>query len=304
MMNNTWNPKLWSACATALLAVLCTCGVNAKDLAASPSVPALLDFYAANSPLPVAALDGAELQRLLQGEAIVKMSGKASAAAADEIVGVGVYGFKIIEAPRLPIWLAVMGGNDERDYRLKTAMLSRGDAGSYTRYQYINLPWPVRDRHYVIHCTKIPQVAAASRGLIWEHRWQLQDDGEALLHNALLQQRVPELAVEDVRDAIYLQENRGAWTMFDLGEQRTLVVAYVNADLGGRFPASVVRHFARSRLKSGLASLRELGSRVHLNYTEDRLIHDGFGRPVSREAALQAASNWHGAVQIASRDHQ
>lgn len=272
---------------------LCLGTAQADD---SARVAALLHEYATISELPVERLTAEDIGALIDGDAVVKVSGRPAAGSAEDIDGMGVYGFKIVDAPRLPIWLAVMGGNDERDPRLTTAMLARSDDGSYVRYQHLDLPWPVRDRHYVIRCWKEPRVADRSRGTAWEHRWDLQQNGGAFLQHALSEKRIPGLTNEDVGKAVYLPENRGAWAMITIDENRTLVIAYVNADLGGRFPGAVVRHFARSGLKAGLAGLRELGARVHLNYSEERLIHDGFGRPISREQALAAAARWSGAA--------
>ncbi|MGB5245323.1 MAG: hypothetical protein WBN34_02155 [Woeseia sp.] len=284
------------ACSATLLCA----AAGADEPPADRSVPALLSLYSAISSLPLPQVSPAEIDELLAGDAVVKVSDHAQSGAGDELIKVGVYGLKIVEAPRLLIWLAVMGGNDERDERLTTAMLSRGAAGSYTRYQHIDLPWPVRDRHWVIFCEKNPAVAIDSGGLIWEHRWQLADSGAALLTKAQLAGRIPGLSTEDLNGAIYLPENQGAWTMMELDAGRTLVVAYLNADLGGRFPGPVVRRFTRSNLKAGLASLQELSSRVHLNYSSERPIHNGFGELVSPQEALDAAADWPGALRIAS----
>lgn len=280
------------------------------------TVPALLDLYNRHSALGLPALSSVEVAALASGEAVVKVSGVAAPAASgaagesdaksdgnnDDIVAVGVYGLQVVAAPRLLIWLTVMGGNDERDERLTTAMLSRGDDGSYLRYQHINLPWPLRDRHWVIHCEKNPQIALDSDGVIWEHRWRLVDEGGSLLHAALAEGRIAGLSADDLNESIYLPENRGAWAMLPLDADRTLVIAYLDADLGGRFPAAVVRRFTRSNLKAGLASLRELSSRVHLNYASERPIHNGFGVLVSEQEAMAAAAGWRDAPSLGASD--
>lgn len=308
--------------AVALACLLLAVSAGAAPGTTEHTVPALLDLYSRHSAFGLPAISSAEIAALESGDAIVKVSGApappGSATTAgtdtdtdtdtdndndnDEIVAVGVYGLQVVAAPRLLIWLTVMGGNDERDERLTTAMLSRGDAGSYLRYQHINLPWPVRDRHWVIYCEKNPQIALDSDGVIWEHRWSLAENGGSLLNAAFAQGRIAGLSVDDLSESIYLPENQGAWAMLPLDANRTLVIAYLDADLGGRFPAAVVRRFTRSNLKAGLASLRDLSSRVHLNYASERPIHNGFGNLVSEQEAMAAAAGWQDAPSLGASD--
>lgn len=212
----------------------------------------------------------------------------------------GLYALKVIEAPRLLLWLSVMGGNDERDYRLTRATLGRDAPGSYVRYQHVDLPWPVRDRHWVIDCSKNTALAEASGGVVWEHLWDLHAEGPALLTAAMDAGHIPKLSHEALRDSVYLPANRGAWTLIDAGPQRTLVIAYVDADLGGSFPDLLVRTFTKRRLKAGLKVLEDMATRVHLNYSAAPPIHDGHGREISRESALQAARRWREVTQVAS----
>lgn len=273
----------------------------AAQLGDETAIPSLLDFYQLHSDSGLPGLSSTETRDLLAGKPIVKVSGLKAHEEDDELVSVGVYGLKIVEAPRLLIWLAVMGGNDERDERLTTAMLSRSADGSYVRYQHIDLPWPVNDRHWVIHCEKNPQIALKSHGVIWEHRWNLAERGPAQLAEALHAERVQGLTASDLETAVYLPENQGAWTMIELDPRRTLVIAYLNADLGGRFPGPVVRRFTRSNLKAGLSSLQELGSRVHLNYSAERPIHNGFGELIGKQEALDAAAEWQQELRLAAR---
>ncbi len=274
----------------------------ARDPGLQGSLPELLDFYTAHSTFNLPQLSGHELELLLHGDAVVKVSGQPATDSDEEVVGMGVYGLQVIDAPRLLIWLTLMGGNDERDYRLTPAILSRGSAGSYVRYQHVDLPWPVRDRHWVIRCQKNVPMADASAGVIWEHHWTLEQGGMTQVMAALNEGRIPGLTDGDLQDAIYLPRNRGAWTLIDIAPHRTLVIAYVDAALGGGFPATLVRSFTRRKLKAGLASLTELSARVHLNYSEDRPIHDGYGNPIAKADALRTAANWRNAVHIAKLD--
>ncbi len=270
---------------------------------AAAEIAGMLARYRAQTSAAAPALSARELAELASGEFVIRLSGEAAVgsggeAAPEEIRSMGLVGLQVIEAPRLLLWLSVMGGNDERDYRLTRATFGRSAPGSYVRYQHVDLPWPVRDRHWVIDCHKNAELAAATDGVVWEHYWSLHEDGPALLEAALEAGRIPRLSRDDLQQAVYLPANSGAWTLIDAGPNRTLVIAYVDADLGGYFPDPLVRAFTKKRLKAGFELLAEMATRVHLNYDEMPLIHDGHGNAISSQDAVLAAMRWRDEVQI------
>ena len=250
--------------------------------------------YAARAEFALPGLSADDLAELARGEAVIRVSGT-PAPGTDEVSAMGVAGIKLIAAPRLLLWLSVMGGNDERDYRLTPLTLSRGNAGSYVRYQHVDLPWPIRDRHWVIDCRKNPGLAEATGGKVWEHSWALHTEGPALIDEAFTAGRIPKLSRDDLDDAVYLPANRGAWALVETGPDHTLVIGYLDADLGGRFPDPLVRAFTKRQLKAGLVRLEEMATRVHDNYDGEPPIHDGAGRPIAAPAALRVATRWRNA---------
>jgi plasmid stability protein len=176
-------------------------------------------------------------------------------------------------------------------------MLSRLPDGAYVRYQHVDLPWPFQDRQWVIHCKKNPALARRSNGRIWEHHWSLQADGQQLLRSALDSGRLPDNLHAATRDAIYLPANRGAWIVFELDAALTLVVAFVDVDFGGRVPDSLLRTFTQRQLKSGFKRIRDTSTRVDTTYMADPVVHDGFGLPISVDAALAAGAAWPSALR-------
>lgn len=283
-----------AAAQTALItaAYLAACApAAAGEPALESRIAELYHAYSARTEFALPPLSGEDLVDLARGEAVIRVSGT-PVAGSDEVSAMGVAGIKLIEAPRLLLWLSVMGGNDERDYRLTPALLSRGEAGAYVRYQHVNLPWPVRDRHWVIDCRKNPGLAEETGGALWEHRWTLHPDGPALLESAFAAGRIPKLDRDDLDDAIYLPANRGAWTLAELDPGRTLVIAFLDADLGGRFPDAIVRAFTKRQLKAGLVTLEDMANRVHDHYKGDPPIHDGWGEEIPAPAVLSVAMRW------------
>jgi hypothetical protein len=279
----------WRRIAVALASSLQLCAALAGGARAPDggrwSIPQALERHAAHSAFDLPGLSPTELATLDAGESVVVTRDEASG----EISRMQVVGLQVVDAPRLLVWLSVLGGNTEPQQRLTRAMLARMPAGTYVRYQHIDLPWPIQDRHWVILCEKNVALAAASGGLIWEHHWSLHEDGKRILETAYRDGRIVGLTRPELDESIYLPDNHGAWTLFELGAERTLVVAHVNAELGGAYPNGLVRAFAKHQLREGFGELKDLSARVHHTYAEQPVIYDGFGMPISRQDALEAA---------------
>jgi hypothetical protein len=224
----------------------------------------------------------------------------------DETRSMAFVGAKLIEAPRLLVWLTALGGNNDyrssndddkaagrsRKSRVTHAMLSRADDGSYVRYQHVRLPWPFRDRHWAIHLRKNPAVAEATRDRVWEHYWFLEDDGLEQVSAAIAAGSISDVSPKMLKKSIYLPANQGSWITLELDAERTLLLAYVDVDLGGNFPRSLVRGFTESQLKAGLDKLPGYVSRVSHEYDAAPTIHDGRGRHIEPADATRIADSW------------
>mgnify|MGYP001817134680 CR=1 FL=1 len=250
-------------------------------------VRSVLAAYSTYGTIPVPVLTEEEMAVLQAGEPVVKTAVESGEGGVSKF---GVVGLRVIDSPRLLVWLTAMGVASEPDVRLTRAMLTEPTIGTYVRYQHVNLPWPLRDRHWVIHCEKDTDIAHASDGRFWEHRWQLVEDGEALLPAAINDGRISGLTAKQMSKSVYLPANQGAWSAASVGHDKTLVIASFDGSLGGMFPDAMVRRFAKIHLREGLNLIAELSRRAHLEYADSRVIYDGFGRPISREDVQRAAS--------------
>ena len=161
----------------ALTIALLPLPTSAADQATGDELAAALASYPALGDIALPTLDEEERQELLDGVPVVRISTGRSTNADGDVSTMGVVGLRIVEAPRLLVWLTVMGVASEPDVRLTRATLSQAPLGAYTRYQHVNMPWPVRDRHWLIFCEKNIDLARATGGDYWEHRWSLVDDG-------------------------------------------------------------------------------------------------------------------------------
>lgn len=260
------------------------------DSGVSEQIPGLIEQFSRLSGIFVPELQPADIETLLAGQSIVTAPGESGLDDGGETMG--LLGLQLVDAPRLLVWLTMLGGGGRSDGRVTSVRLSSMTAGSYTRYQHVNLPWPIRDRHWVIYCDKNLELAQASGGAIWEHRWSLHESGEQLLRTAFEDSRIPGLDIRTLDNSIYLPANRGTWAVFDLGENKTLILAYYDSDLGGRLPAALVRSITKRQLRKYLEASGRLAERIVEHYDGTSPIHDGFGSPISRQNAIDAARAW------------
>jgi hypothetical protein len=262
------------------------------DAGISETIPKLVAEYSRFSGIFVPELRSEDIEILLAGKSVISTSREAGLAPGGDVEAMGLLGLQLVEAPRLLVWLSLLGGSGQSDDRVITAMLSREPDNAYSRYQYVNLPWPIRDRHWVIYCEKNLGLADATGGIIWEHRWSLHENGEQLLQTAFDDGRIPRLDVRTFNKSIYLPANRGTWGLIDLGKNKTLIVAFYDADLGGRLPGGLVRSFTKRQLRRYLETTREQTDHVLQFYDENYPVHDGFGSPISWQDASDVARDW------------
>ncbi len=266
------------------------------------AIPAALQRYSSERQFFLPQVTSEELEDLVAGKVVVTVLGKGTTSDGSEISAMGVAGLAVIDAPRVLAWLALFGGSGKGSGRYTRATLHDLPDGGYVRYQHVNLPWPFKDRHWVIQAEKNAALARASDGLIWEHRWGLHDHGQSLVRPAFEQGEIPRLSDEQVRKSIYLPSNHGAWIMFELAPDKTLLAANLDAELGGRFPGAIARRFTKMQMRAGFRRVAELARHVHLHYDGEPLVHDGFGQPITRQDAINAATRWLGDGRVAVLD--
>ena len=286
-----------------LAAIVLLCGLSLNSAAGAPvgaplvgsdDIPKLLSQYVgADSFVELPTLAATDLETLARGEPVVRVSADPSAEHPTEVVASQTFGFEIVEAPRLLVWLALLGGAGEgTEGRFTRALLAELPDGAYVRYQHVALPWPIQDREWVIQCEKNVALARRSGGRIWEHHWSLQANGKALLDTAFDAGRLPGIQRKMLDESIYLPANRGAWILFDLGAGRTLVVAYLDVKFGGSIPDRLFKAFAQRQLRSGLDGIGKSSAAIDLKYKAQPLVHDGYGQPIPVQAAQAAGLQW------------
>ena len=199
-----------------------------------------------------------------------------------------VVGYRLIERPRLLVWLAALDVGTRHSDRLTEHLLSNDDQGGSLWYQHLHLYWPMRNRHWTIANRKTVEMAESTNGMVWEHAWRLAPKGREIAMGLLENRTIDGLTDNRARRAIYLPANRGAWTMFELDERLTLVASHATVELGGFIPDGFVASYVGRQLEkmlNGLVSRSDvMGSEYDTSYT----VYTGAGEVITKRMAEDA----------------
>lgn len=254
----------------------------AASAAAGPMTAAeAIRHYNEVSDYPIPVPESAALRAIDDGKVVV-LHGAFPRGDGDDTAA--IVGFRKVAQPMIRVWVEKMAAGGEDPDAFTSLTVSGDRAGSAVRYQHIDLPWPFRDRHWVIHARKMPGLAEASDGRIWEHRWSLLPDGAARIDHLAAAGR----SARSAADAVYLPQNSGAWTMIDLGDRATLVAAHASVRLGGFIPDRWARGYASRHLQGMLGALGGEGA-LPLPCVTDDPVYAGDGRPLTAEMLASAA---------------
>jgi hypothetical protein len=252
-------------------------------------IPQRLAQYSEQGDLGLPELSPAELDVLASGSPLVMLYRDPTAEPGDKVRAMRVVGWQVVKAPRLLVWLSLLMGREDSSARLQHVVLSERPAGANVSYHHIDLPWPVQDRHWLLLSEQNVSLADDSHDDIWEHRWSLLPLDDSQLEAAYDSGDVPGLTRKVFEDSTYLSANQGAWIVFDLGAEGTLVAASIDIDLGGRLPGALVQSFAKHQMREFFEKLNMLSG---AEYAANPVIDDGRGLPITEEAALREARYW------------
>lgn len=251
-----------------------------------PRIQAALALQADLSELPLPQLDADQLKDLLKGK-VVRTSAKWTLPGAENEDGEEepherrrVMAFCLFPQPREVVWISAMDPHYLGNDRLTEGRLS-GDDLRGTWYQHMDLPWPVKSRQWVIEVSKSTDVSERSDNAVWEQKWTLLPDGERRALEAAAGGRVEGIDVDDVKDARYLDENIGSWSVFALDECLTMIGYQVTVAMGGWIPDRLAARFAKNALEDLMKNVDKNTQRMPTHYVEGHeIILDGSGREI------------------------
>ena len=150
------------------------------------------------------------------------------------VTGVGLLGCSQAEA-----WLAVTDDDPVDRVKGLTQFPLRGAWSSEKwLYQLLDLPWPIADRHWVLHTSSNAALARASGA--WERSWSLAPEW-------LAQARSP-AGAERWDAAVVTPTNEGSWLLVAVDSANTLALYQARVDLGGAVPADAAEAYAAATL--------------------------------------------------------
>ncbi|MEN0066561.1 MAG: hypothetical protein AAGA48_30780 [Myxococcota bacterium] len=183
-----------------------------------------------NVPVPLSSDD---LNALMAGEMV--------ASRFDTDKGAYATGAAWLDVPIDRVWLAINDGEHDPPGRT-TLRILEGPPNVRRVHLTLDLPFPISDRQWVADIVANKALYHATGGRVWQRQWALADKA---------------LATEADR-AVWLKENRGAWTLVDTGDG-TLMLFTVRTVLGGLLPPAITQAWA---VKSLRRTFTEAGPRA------------------------------------------
>ena len=245
-----------------------------------PVIPAAINYYneRTDDPLPVLTTD--QTEDLLEGK-VVRIRRRPPRDV--ENPPERVTGYRIVPLPRDQVWVAALDPDFQATELLTEHLLSQDENGVSVWHQYLSLPWPVTDRHWVIEVGIHAELAAESGDLLWELTWDLEQAGEEIARASIAAGNMGEITPEVARDAIYVPANEGSWIMFELEDGITLVGYRIIARVGGSIPDSWIATVGMAQLAQVLNAVARHADTIPGTY--DPSVHPvrgGNGRPIGR----------------------
>ncbi|MEL6870636.1 MAG: hypothetical protein AAFO81_12620 [Pseudomonadota bacterium] len=240
-------------------------------------IQSLLQTYQRETGVPVAGLSDETLDELTTGKLVYRQVTMTQANNSSDTTTIRVVGYHLIDKPREPLWLSALAFDAGFSSRLTEHFVSVNDASGACWYQHINMPWPLRDRHWLIQTSKNTALTRLTNNRIWEHRWQLRSNAQSLIEKLFARETVGDLDQETAAKSILLPMNDGAWTMATIGDGRTLVVVHATMDMGGIIPDRLVARQTRKQLIRMLTKIETDSDTAYERYNNAYLIYRGDG---------------------------
>lgn len=148
------------------------------------------------------------------------------------------------DSPIDALWLSIL---DDAHFKLVKGLFEEqlpGTAkGRKFLYQHVDMPWPIKNRQWVLDIDNNPALFAATGGKVWERTWTLADSA---------------LAPSPREDAIWVSLNEGGWQIYSWPDG-VLLIYHVRASMDGWISDDLVTRYAMSTLEK---MLRDIDTRA------------------------------------------
>lgn len=187
-----------------------------------------------------------------------------------------------VERPRDDLWIAIQDPHfASLGDTLELRLTAEGEKPAWW-FGYLNLPWPLKDRQWVVEVwDHLPGENDPALDA-WEHGWQLARQGWPLAQQAIRDGKIEGLSEGRSSKAIFTPLNHGAWVMIAMDASSTLLAFHASFEIGGSVPDRLVVSNTLRGLERLLKSVVERAvEKVPTHYTGDHPVLLGAdGRPI------------------------
>jgi len=255
----------------------------------SLSIPEAIELYNQSSSNTLPALSRRQLRRLQNDKTVqIKHRVKINNDQGRQTNARTINAYRIINQPRLLTWLATIQSDVQHSKRLTEHQITQRSSEGSVWYQFLDLPWPFKNRHWVIRNRNATQLSKASGDLIWEHNWTLESRGSEMVDQLISDNTIATLKPKKIKKAIYLPANNGRWIMIPLGAEKTLVIANTQFDMGGWIPDRVVAGFISEQLDDILDKIEPRCRSIASEYDGHLPVYTGMGQLITKEMVAKA----------------
>lgn len=196
---------------------------------------AALAAYNGSARYALPRLDGAQRRRIAEGELVRLRHKQATPGLPQQALGL-VW----VDVPRDDLWIASQDrhfpGLDETvEFRL-----TQEGVEPVLWYGFVDLPWPMKNRQWVVEVWDNLTLAASPEVDAWEHGWQVARQGWPMAQDAIRRGRVADMTEQRSAKALFIPVNRGAWVMIQMPDGGTLLGFHATFEIGGSVPDRLV----------------------------------------------------------------
>ena len=143
---------------------------------------------------------------------------------------------------RARLWAAARA--DEVDYEGAILWAVAGAPEGRERwYEWIDIPFPFSDRHFVLDVWDNHALAKSSGNMIWEHPWEIATGAMSQTKAPAQRGEIEGVSAQVYNKSVEVDINNGAWVAIALGPNETLLAFHAQSVVGGAIPDKLIADF-------------------------------------------------------------
>lgn len=227
---------------------------------------------------PLPALSADQRAELAAGE-VVRIVHHGDPEAPSTAIGIA-----LLDGGRDPLWIAAQDPHTVVDPSLTEFVVEDLGSDHAVWYGLFDLPWPLKDRQWVVESRNTHPLATSTGDGCWEHTWKLVPNGLGRVRPFVERGDAKGVTLEALDTAVFTPVNEGGWLMAPLADGRVLVSYQATSVVGGAIPDGLVLQLTMARLESVLRDLETRArtwSPTHYNGKHPS-VPGGAGAPIAR----------------------